>query len=99
MKCEQRSAVLLNVRVAVRVSRCGGGGKRKGPLRGLRQKEGPSRGLWSCATCSAAYFGTREQSVELMLVLQPEMAEVSGTKEAPRLMTLLRTVTPTKVPA
>lgn len=64
-----------------------------GPAASLAEAAGPVR----CRS-RAGYFGTRAQSVELMLVLHPEMTEVSGTKEAPRLMTLLRTVTPTKVP-
>lgn len=38
------------------------------------------------------------QFVELILVLQPFMTDASGTNEAPMLMTLLRTVTPTNTP-
>ena len=38
------------------------------------------------------------QFVELILVLHPFMTDVSGTNEAPMLMTLLRTVTPTNTP-
>lgn len=98
MKCEQRSAVLLNVRVAAREPARRSQTK-KWPLAGPVAEGRPLAGPVVVREMQRGYFGTREQSVELMLVLQPEMAEVSGTKEAPRLMTLLRTVTPTKVPA
>ena len=42
--------------------------------------------------------GTRAQLVELTFVFHPLMTDVTGTKEAAMLMTLLRTVTPSKMP-
>ena len=42
--------------------------------------------------------GTRAQLVELTFVFHPLMTDVTGTKEAAMLMTLLRTVTPSNTP-
>lgn len=65
--------------------------------RRARDRAGLMRARAALRRCGL-HLGTRAQLVELILLPQPLINEVSGTKEAPMLMTLLRTATPTKMP-